>query len=664
MINNCPEEIQKMKFFKSRAIAITVIVLTVVMLIGMTVMSMRLYLNLDLIKTPYMLLEGEYSVDGGDFKPFDSQSPINDHFHTITFKGRIPENIFKYYEEISFSTKNVWYKLSTASGEVIMEHKYQTLDEMCEDYFGDDSENSYTDEEKQRFMDNMKKTHPLEYNMPDTPGYTSCAFTVSDLKELGIDKNTEMVFEFKNPYEHLPSGFSDLTMFTVSHGSGGSVGTGNYLRLFRDVLPVVGLFIIVSLFGLFFFPVAGFILGKIDYKYLTFGVLCFFWGLYMVIQNISRYLPMWITDHAMCPLIDKMAGHFFMIALIIYFRSNLTRPVPRAVAGALAAGYSAVTAAAAILHLTAVVDVVTMGIYINFLIAANTVVMLVLLNIEYGRARKENMKERLFFMLSWIPLVVSLVIDIVDQFAGIPGSNFFIYGLLLSIIAQVVRLVFDLRRQYKEAIRYQQMQKELYEAKVSVMVSQIQPHFMYNALTSIAMMCQIDPDTAQEATITFAKYLRGNMDSLRQTKPVPFEQELEHLKKYLYIEKLRFGKKLNIEYDIQATDFVLPLLSIQPLVENAVKHGVGMKKKGGTVTISTRETDTAYEVIISDDGVGFDITAEKKDDGRSHVGMENTLRRVKDMCGGEIRIESTVGEGTTATVILPKEGQPNENTVS
>ncbi len=207
-------------------------------------------------------------------------------------------------------------------------------------------------------------------------------------------------------------------------------------------------------------------------------------------------------------------------------------------------------------------------------------------------------------------------------------------------------------------------EKEAYEAKVSVMVSQIQPHFMYNALTSIAMMCQIDPDTAQEATVTFAKYLRGNMDSLKQTKPIPFEQELEHLKKYLYIEKLRFGKKLNIEYDIQAADFVLPQLSIQPLVENAVKHGVGMKKKGGTVTIATRETETAYEVIISDDGVGFDTTAEKKDDGRSHVGMENTIRRVKDMCGGEIRIESKVGEGTTATVILPKEGQPNENTVS
>ena len=664
MINNCQEEIQKMKFFKSRALAITVIVLTVVMLIVMTVLSLRLYVNLDLIRTPRMLLEGEYSVDGGEFMPYDNEVPIDNHFHTITFKGRIPENIFKYYEEISFSTKNLWYKWSIASGEVIMEHKYQTLDEMCEEYFDEAGEDFYTDERKQRFIDNMKKMHPLEYDMPGTPGYTSYAFTVSDLKELGIDKDTEMVFEFKNPYEHLPYGFSNLTMFTVSHCSGSNVGTGNYLRLFKNELAQVGIFIIVSLLGLFFFPIAGFILGKIDYKYLTFGVLCFFWGLYMVIQNISGYLPMWITDHAMCPLIDRMSVLFFMIALLVYFRANLTRPVSRAVAGALAAVFTTVTAAAAILHLTAVIDVVTMSTYINILVVVNTIVMLFLLNIEYGRAKKENMKERLFFMISWIPLVVSLVIDTIVQIIGITGSSIFIYGLLMSIIAQVVRLVFDLRGQYKEAIRYHQMQKELYEAKVSVMVSQIQPHFMYNALTSIAMMCQIDPDTAQAATITFAKYLRGNMDSLKQTKPVPFEQELEHLKKYLYIEKLRFGKKLNIEYNLQATDFVLPQLSIQPLVENAVKHGVGMKKKGGTVTIATRETETAYEVIISDDGVGFDTTAEKKDDGRSHVGMENTIRRVKDMCGGEIRIESKVGEGTTATVILPKEGQPNENTVS
>ena len=108
---------------------------------------------------------------------------------------------------------------------------------------------------------------------------------------------------------------------------------------------------------------------------------------------------------------------------------------------------------------------------------------------------------------------------------------------------------------------------------------------------------------------------------------------------------------------------MLTALSIQPLVENAVKHGVGQKKKGGTVTISTRDTENAFEVIVSDDGVGFDVNAPKKDDGRSHVGMENTRKRLKDLCGAEVITESVIGEGTATRVILPKEGQKHEDNV-
>ena len=260
--------------------------------------------------------------------------------------------------------------------------------------------------------------------------------------------------------------------------------------------------------------------------------------------------------------------------------------------------------------------------------------------------------------------------QIVNKMLGINSNNEL--GYLADTISDMaleidhytkenVRIAVERERAETERER---AEKEAYEAKVAVMASQIRPHFMYNALTSIAMMCQIDPEKAQEATINFAKYLRGNMDSLKQTKPVPFEVELEHLKKYLYIEKLRFGKKLNVEYDIQATDFKLPMLSVQPLAENAVKHGVGMKKNGGTVTIISRDTGNAFEVIIKDDGVGFDTNAPKKDDGRSHVGMENTRSRLKEMCDGTVNIESTVDVGTTATIILPKEGQNNEDTVS
>ncbi len=113
-----------------------------------------------------------------------------------------------------------------------------------------------------------------------------------------------------------------------------------------------------------------------------------------------------------------------------------------------------------------------------------------------------------------------------------------------------------------------------------------------------------------------------------------------------------------IEYDIQATDFEVPLLSVQPLVENAVKHGVGMKEDGGTVKIANKETENAYEIHVSDDGVGFDTSAPKPEDGRSHVGMENTKKRLHDMCGASITVESVPGKGTTARIIIPK--QPKE----
>ena len=297
----------------------------------------------------------------------------------------------------------------------------------------------------------------------------------------------------------------------------------------------------------------------------------------MIMHVIGSFLNYWIIDPTECLFIDKMNAHLFAISLIVYFRSNLTKPSSRAVSGVLAIIDTIVVIIAALLHIFAVSDMVVTGVYVNIIIGITAVVFIVLLSFEIRGSRRA-----LLSMIMWTPMIMALILDIFNQFIGFSDLRFFTYGLAVTMIAQIVRTVFDLRRKYLESIHYQQMQKELYEAKVQVMVSQIRPHFMYNALSSIAMLCKIRPETAYEATIKFSDYLRGNMDSLKQTAPVPFRKELEHLEKYLYIEKLRFGKKLNVEYDIQAEGFEIPLLSIQPLVENAVKHGVGMKEDGGT----------------------------------------------------------------------------------
>ncbi|MEG1947197.1 MAG: histidine kinase, partial [Lachnospiraceae bacterium] len=194
---------------------------------------------------------------------------------------------------------------------------------------------------------------------------------------------------------------------------------------------------------------------------------------------------------------------------------------------------------------------------------------------------------------------------------------------------------------------------QLLQSRISIMLSQIQPHFLYNTLTAICGLCDENPKEAKKVTAEFADYLRHNLESLTQSTPVPFEDELLHTKVYLGIEKKRFEEKLNIVYDIANIDFRIPALTIQPIVENAVKHGVTRKKSGGTVTISTSEQENCYEIIITDDGVGFDVN-EPLTAPDTHVGIENVRCRLWSICHGTLDIKSEVGIGTTAIIRIPK----------
>lgn len=636
-----------MKFIKSKILTTVMLLLTVIMYIFVLVLTVRTSQQTVDIRTPYMFLEGEYSIDDAEFKAFDPNEPINEPFKKIVFRGRFNKEKRAHFKEIAFTTKNMWYTMYTEDHEVICTNSYMTLDEWVQQYFEGSSEEEIA-EKREDHIKYLRKAQPFKFNMPDTPGYSTEYIFVEDMIEAFPDPDSEFEIVFTNPYDHTPANFSDLFTVTLSEGN------GIHLRILRNVMPLVLLLAIVCMFGLFFFPVASFILGKINFNYLSFGIMCFFWGLYMIMQISGSFLGCWITDGSVCLFIDRMTTHLFSVSLVVYFRSYLTKHISRTVSGIMTVCVTIAVMVSAVLHIFAVSDMVVTGAYVNIIMGLTAAVFIILLSSEMKSSR-----TALLSMIMWTPMIIGLILDILNQFISFSSLHFFTYGLAATMLAQIVQIIFDLRKQRLEAVRYQQIQKELYEAKVSVMVSQIRPHFMYNALSSIAMLCKIKPDTAYEATIKFSDYLRGNMDSLKQTAPVPFKKELEHLEKYLYIEKLRFGKKLNIEYDIQADSFEIPLLSVQPLVENAVKHGVGMKEDGGTVTIATKETDDSFEIVISDDGVGFDVN-EVKDDGRSHVGMENTKRRLKEMCGADIDITSAIGEGTTARIIIPKVKEETE----
>ena len=191
------------------------------------------------------------------------------------------------------------------------------------------------------------------------------------------------------------------------------------------------------------------------------------------------------------------------------------------------------------------------------------------------------------------------------------------------------------------------------EQRIQIMMTQIQPHFLYNTIATFRALCRKDPEQAAEVADKFGVYLRQNLDSLGQTGNIPFQKELEHTKLYTEIEMVRF-ENIRVEYDIADDGFSLPPLTLQPMVENAIRHGV-RSRSDGLVRVTARRKENCHEVVIADNGIGFEPNAiESAESG--HIGIRNVRERIEKMCSGELILESKVGEGTTVTIRIPAKG--------
>ena len=231
----------------------------------------------------------------------------------------------------------------------------------------------------------------------------------------------------------------------------------------------------------------------------------------------------------------------------------------------------------------------------------------------------------------------------------LPGVYIVAFSSSCSMLIMLVITLIEQAREY----RIQEKRNE--QMKVDLMLSQIQPHFLFNALYVIQEICRIDPETAYQAVGEFSQYLRHNMDSININVPIPFSKELEHTKHYVRLQQLRFGSALDVRYELTCTHFQLPTLTLQPIVENAIRYGIRQKKDGrGTVIVSTAEKSDAYEICVADNGPGFDPN-EVHMDGLAHVGLRNVRERLRRVSGGSLEIDTRIGEGTKVTIRLPKE---------
>lgn len=221
-------------------------------------------------------------------------------------------------------------------------------------------------------------------------------------------------------------------------------------------------------------------------------------------------------------------------------------------------------------------------------------------------------------------------------------------GLLYSLLALLVCVVYT---GWDLVLTVLRREKELADRRLTSMMSQIRPHFIYNTLGSIEQLCELRPEKAAELVHDFALYLRGNFRELDNPAPIRLSQEIQHTQHYVNIEKVRFPD-ITVEFQMDSPDFLLPALSIQPLVENAIKHGLMPLPKGGKVLVRSDVQGESYCVTVEDNGVGFDPGTPT--DG---LGLQNIAGRLEAMCGGRLDVDSAPRKGCRVTLTIPKEGK-------
>ena len=192
-------------------------------------------------------------------------------------------------------------------------------------------------------------------------------------------------------------------------------------------------------------------------------------------------------------------------------------------------------------------------------------------------------------------------------------------------------------------------EEELRDARMKSMMNQIRPHFIYNTLASIYLLCREDPEKAATVVNDFTEYLQGNFTAISETNLVSFSEELRHTQAYLAVEKALYMDKLQVEQDTDFKAFRLPPLTLQPLVENAVKHGMNLSSGVLHICIRTRYTDSGIEITVEDNGPGFDPS----DESSPHTALANIRQRLEIMCGGTMTILPRDGGGTVVKITLP-----------
>ena len=251
-------------------------------------------------------------------------------------------------------------------------------------------------------------------------------------------------------------------------------------------------------------------------------------------------------------------------------------------------------------------------------------------------------------------IAIAFLFPMAGFLMSLMSSGFNFNNIMVSVSELLMFMLYEKNKTdvtLKYGYELEKAKTELAEARLTLMQAQIKPHFINNAMIAVQEVCYTDPERAAELIEHFARYLRNNINATSSSLPIEFNDEVQAVKEYLAIEYADTSKRFKFEFDIRCDSFKVPALSIEPLVENAVKHGIDRYSEEGRVILLSYETEDAYHAEIRDNGGGFEMSDETL--GKGGIGLKNTEERLRTMCGGRLEIKRSDG-WTTAEIIIPK----------
>ena len=303
--------------------------------------------------------------------------------------------------------------------------------------------------------------------------------------------------------------------------------------------------------------------------------------------------------------------------------------------------------------------------------------LLFMMSVMFGILTKAIMRKREYSILFMVVVGIfnlTIILDFMVYLGLSAGTatDLFLYGNVIvafavSYIQAKQKSEFQkyLKLYYDKSVEMDRLKEKIQAIEMAFLQAQIKPHFLYNALDAIANACEKDGKKGSELILDLAVYLRGSFEFNNMDKTQTLEKEIEFIDTYFNIEKERFGEKIRLVKEIEVPLGVhVPILVLQPIVENAVRHGISKKIGGGTVWITIREADSRILIEICDDGMGIDEEKLESllDDGGAdqRVGLINIHHRLLKLYGRGLEITGRPEGGTCVRIALPKGGSKND----